>query len=84
MAKCHYICKQKAKLLSKTCKRKMKNKQVITKNNILSENTTIRASPIMLNDSSHSTAHEAEKRLKLYIYSRYKSCTGPIPLMIDY
>jgi hypothetical protein len=46
----------------------MKNKQVITKNNILSENTTIRAGPIMLNDSSHSTAHEAEKRLKLYIY----------------
>jgi hypothetical protein len=39
----------------------MKNKQVITKNkNKLSENTTIRAGPIVLNDTSHSTAHEAE------------------------
>jgi hypothetical protein len=40
----------------------MKNKQVITKNIFLSENKTIRAGPIVLNDTSHSTAHEAGKR----------------------
>jgi len=66
MAKCHYISKQKAKLLIKTSTRKMKNKQVITKNKILSENTTIRAGPIVLNDTSHSTAHEAGKEAPLW------------------
>ena len=35
MAKCHYISKQKAKLLIKNLHSKMKNKQVITKNNFL-------------------------------------------------
>ena len=47
----------------------MKNKQVITKKKkkkkkkfYLSENTTIRAGPIVLNDTSHSTAHETGKR----------------------
>ena len=41
----------------------MKNKQVIIKNIFfLSENTTIRADPIVVNDTSHSTAHEAGKR----------------------
>jgi hypothetical protein len=44
----------------------MKNKQVITKNTILSENTTIRAGPIVLNDMSHSTAHEAGKEAPLW------------------
>jgi len=44
----------------------MKNKQVITKNKILSENTTIQAGPIMLNDTSHSTAHEAGKEVPLW------------------
>jgi hypothetical protein len=63
MAKCHYIRNKKQNCLSKTSTRKMKNKQVITKNNFfISENTTIRAGPIVLNDTSHSTAHEAGKR----------------------
>jgi hypothetical protein len=41
MTKCHYISKQKVKLLIKNLHSKMKNKQVIIKNTILSENTTI-------------------------------------------
>jgi hypothetical protein len=63
MAKCHYISKQKVKLLIKNLH--TQDKQVITKNKkkyFLSENTTIRAGPIVLNDTSHSTAHEAGKR----------------------
>jgi hypothetical protein len=32
----------------------------------LSENTTIRADPIVLNDTSHSTAHEAGKEAPLW------------------
>jgi hypothetical protein len=45
----------------------MKNNQVITENNFfLSENTTIRAGPIVLNDTSHSTAHEAGEKKRLY------------------
>jgi hypothetical protein len=73
MAKCHYICKQKANSLSKTSIRKMKNKQVITKNTILSENTTIRAGPIVLNDTSYSTAHEAGKEAPLWADKQKKS-----------
>jgi hypothetical protein len=39
----------------------------IVENNYLfiSENTTIPAGPIVLNDTSHSTAHEAEKEAPL-------------------
>jgi hypothetical protein len=40
----------------------------IVENNyfFITENTTIRAGPIVLNDTSHSTAHEAGKKKRLY------------------
>ena len=44
----------------------MKNKQVITKDKIVSENTTIRAGPIVLNNTSHSRAHEAGQEAPLW------------------